>query len=93
MHDHQSTDETFIVLDGLYTRSAAQADALRGHVLEVGIKSVAGSADDVARDRPFWGDKRVALDPDKAEFCYRLCRAPEARRVVEAGTSYGLSTR
>ena len=34
----------------------------------------------------------VALDRDKAEFCYQLCRALRATRVVEAGTSYGVST-
>ncbi len=37
-------------------------------------------------------DKMVALDRDKAEFCYQLIRAPGARRVVEIGTSYGVST-
>jgi predicted O-methyltransferase YrrM len=34
----------------------------------------------------------VALDRDKAEFCYQLCRALRATRVVEAGTSFGIST-
>ncbi|WP_133908982.1 class I SAM-dependent methyltransferase [Actinophytocola oryzae] len=37
-------------------------------------------------------DKLVALDPHKAELCHLLCRALSARRVVEAGTSYGVST-
>jgi predicted O-methyltransferase YrrM len=40
----------------------------------------------------FRSDKFVALDRDKAEFCYQLCRANDARRVVEIGTSYGVST-
>lgn len=40
----------------------------------------------------FFADKLVALDTDKAEFCYLLCRATAARRVVEVGTSHGLST-
>src|SRR5437660_1774347 len=34
----------------------------------------------------------VAPDRDKAEFCYQLCRANDARCIVEAGTSYGVST-
>jgi predicted O-methyltransferase YrrM len=42
--------------------------------------------------RAFLSDKLVALDRDKAEFCYLLCRANDARHVVEAGTSYGVST-
>src|SRR6202008_2129541 len=44
------------------------------------------------RSRPSWSDKFVALDRDKAEFCYQLCRATDVRRVVEVGTSYGVST-
>lgn len=40
----------------------------------------------------FLSDKMVALDRDKAEFCYLLCRALRATRVVEAGTSFGIST-
>ena len=40
----------------------------------------------------FLADKMVALDRDKAEFCYQLCRSLQATRVVEAGTSFGIST-
>jgi len=40
----------------------------------------------------FMSDKFVALDRDKAEFCYLLCRSLDARRVVECGTSFGVST-
>jgi len=42
--------------------------------------------------RNFLADKFVALEPDKAAFCYMTCRALRARRVVEVGTSYGVST-
>ena len=45
-----------------------------------------------AEDHAFYADKLVALAPDKAEFCYGLCRAIGARRVVELGTSFGVST-
>ncbi|MEO8098566.1 MAG: class I SAM-dependent methyltransferase [Acidobacteriota bacterium] len=40
----------------------------------------------------FYSDKMVILDRDKAEFCYLLCRALKVARVVEAGTSFGVST-
>ena len=40
----------------------------------------------------FLSDKLVALDRDKAEFCYLLCRSIGASRIVEAGTSHGVST-
>ena len=34
----------------------------------------------------------MALEKDKAECCYALWRALNAKRVVECGTSYGVST-
>jgi predicted O-methyltransferase YrrM len=40
----------------------------------------------------FFRDKMVALEKVKAEYCYALCRALNAKRVVECGTSYGVST-
>ena len=40
----------------------------------------------------FFSDKLVALDRDKAELCYQLCRSLRAACVVEAGTSFGVST-
>lgn len=42
--------------------------------------------------RAYLADKLVALDKDKAEFCHLLIRAMGARRVVEVGTSFGIST-
>ncbi len=40
----------------------------------------------------FMADKLVALEPAKAQFCYLTCRALGVRRVVEVGTSHGVST-
>ena len=40
----------------------------------------------------FLSNKMVALDRDKGEFCYQLCRSIGATRIVEAGTSFGVST-
>jgi predicted O-methyltransferase YrrM len=37
-------------------------------------------------------DKFVSLDRDKAEFVYQLIVATGAKNVVEAGTSFGVST-
>ena len=45
-----------------------------------------------ARTHEFLKDKLIALDRTKAEFCYHVYRALRARRVVEAGTSFGVST-
>jgi predicted O-methyltransferase YrrM len=75
------------LLEGLYARSDAQAAALRA--FEARRATDPPTEDEV---KAFLGDKLVALDRDKAEFCYQLCRANHARRIVEIGTSFGVST-
>ena len=46
--------------------------------------------DDVSH--AFMADKLVALEAPKAQFCYLMCRALRAKRIVEVGTSHGVST-
>jgi len=77
------------LLAGLHARSDEQVAAIRSYMAER-----AGRAHPAAEDelKAFRRDKLVALDRDKAEFCYQLCRANDARRIVEAGTSWGVST-
>ncbi|KAM0746168.1 S-adenosyl-L-methionine-dependent methyltransferase, partial [Meredithblackwellia eburnea MCA 4105] len=42
-------------------------------------------------DKDVFKDRLVALDEDKCQAMYLLLRAMGARRVIEAGTSYGVS--
>ena len=42
--------------------------------------------------RAVLADKLVALDPWKCRLCYMLCRSTGATRIVEVGTSFGVST-
>jgi predicted O-methyltransferase YrrM len=42
--------------------------------------------------RRYLAEKMVALDADKSLFCHRLCLALRPHRVVEVGTSHGVST-
>jgi hypothetical protein len=51
-----------------------------------------GDEGDAGEVKAFLSDKLVALDAPKAEFCHLLIRAMGARRVVEVGTSFGVST-
>jgi predicted O-methyltransferase YrrM len=80
------------LLDRLHAQNDAQEALTHGYADEPGGGSTDGTAAQTAAGRTYWSDKLVALDPDKACFCYALCRALRARRVVEAGTSYGVST-
>jgi len=77
------------LLAGLHARSDAQAAALAEFYDRRVQDAQAPTADEI---KGFRSDKFVALDRDKAEFCYQLCRATNARRIIEAGTSYGVST-
>jgi predicted O-methyltransferase YrrM len=79
-------------VDALHARSVAQEAETGRYFSERAKKgdlSWDGLDDDANR---FMADKLVALEPLKAEFCHMLCRALAARRVVEVGTSYGVST-
>ena len=77
------------MLPGLHDASKAQDEAIRRYYREERTGPWNGME---PRDHAFMADKAVALDRDKAEFCYMICRAIGARRIVEAGTSFGVST-
>jgi predicted O-methyltransferase YrrM len=82
------------ILDGLlpslHADSLAQDEAITRYWREERTGPWTGGME--ARDHAFLADKAVALDRDKAELCYMICRAIGARRIVEAGTSFGVST-
>jgi predicted O-methyltransferase YrrM len=81
------------LLDRLHAQSDAQVDEIEAYYALRAQEGTLGKGnffdDEMHR---FFSDKLVALDRDKAEFCYQLCRALRATRIVEAGTSYGVST-
>lgn len=80
------------MLDTLYARSAGQIEALGSYFTSRAAEPDFDWNSFDSRTNQFLSDKLVALDRDKAEFCYQICRALRARRVVEAGTSFGVST-
>ncbi|TPX16204.1 uncharacterized protein E0L32_004199 [Thyridium curvatum] len=68
----------------LLARLHAESSAQEGSMTEGDFK-----------DRPFaevMKDKFIALDEDKSQYVYQLLRVLGATTVVEAGTSYGVST-
>jgi predicted O-methyltransferase YrrM len=80
------------VMERLHAASDAQNPELVAYFVR---RAQAGELDWKGLDADahrFMADKLVAFDRDKAQFCYQLCRALRARRVVEIGTSYGVST-
>jgi predicted O-methyltransferase YrrM len=80
------------LLDRLYAQHANQDEALASYFTARAQEADFDWSAFDARTNQFLSDKLVALDRDKAEFCYQICRALRAKRVVEAGTSFGVST-
>jgi len=81
------------LLDRLHSESDAQVEETDAYYdrreLEGTLDEKCSFDDEMHQ---FFSDKLVALDRDKAEFCYQICRSLQATRVVEAGTSFGVST-
>jgi predicted O-methyltransferase YrrM len=80
------------LLAKLHAESDEQTQAIREHYDEHDRAVDRSPEEQAARTKSFLSDKLYALDRDKAEFCYQLCRAIDARQIVEIGTSYGVST-
>jgi len=80
------------LLDRLYAQHASQDEALASYFTARAQEADFDWSAFDARTNQFLSDKLVALDREKAEFCYQICRALRAKRVVEAGTSFGVST-
>jgi predicted O-methyltransferase YrrM len=66
-------------LDKLHQQSLTQEASLGNYYISSGF-------DELMRD------KFIALDQDKCHFIYQLALAISARNIVEAGTSFGVST-
>src|SRR6266850_6616938 len=80
------------VINRLYIQSGSQTQEVMGYFSARAEEPSFNWNRFDARTNEFLSDKLIALDRAKAEFCYHLCRALRARRVVEAGTSFGVST-
>lgn len=79
------------LLDELYRLNDAQNSAIDEYYAN-GAERPTGYEEEGSSSRKFWRDKFVAIDRDKAEFVYLVCRSIGATRIIEAGTSFGVST-
>jgi predicted O-methyltransferase YrrM len=77
------------LLADLHARSDAQLADIERYVRDARRSRSLTKEEDF---KVYRSDKLLALDQDKGEFCYQICRAIGARRIVEIGTSYGVST-
>lgn len=80
------------VLDDLHAQAKAQFPGLIAHYASVAVQRLFGGGRDSAADAAFHRDKLIPIDPAQGWLIYLLCRSLRARRVVEFGTSFGVST-
>jgi len=81
-----------MLLQTLHTESAGQQEEIDAYFRRrIAEGSLSWNGLD-AQSTEFFRDKIVALEDEKASYCYLLCRALGARRIVECGTSHGVST-
>ena len=80
------------LLERLHQASDAQDSTVADWVAPGDIARPTGFEPFESESRGFYRDKFVAIERDKGQFCYSVCRAVGATRVVEAGTSFGVST-
>lgn len=89
-------DRARAVAERLHAQSGRQlrrsAAPMVGRMLRHRIREGTWDTTQTPDGKRWLADKLVALDPSKSALCHLLCRSLGARRVVEAGTSYGVST-
>lgn len=86
--------KTLTVLSRLHEQSSAQEKSwsIFSFYLSKYLRSFFTTTKWASRDDDFMRDKFIALEPEKCEFVYLLARAIGAKNIVEAGTSFGVST-
>jgi predicted O-methyltransferase YrrM len=80
------------VLDRLHARAGRQMPGLLAHFALEGLKGLVGATRAKDADEKFVRDKLIPIDRVQGWLIYMLCRSLQARRVVEFGTSFGVST-
>ena len=79
------------LIDRLQLQSAAQEAETHRYFAERAKRGDLSWDGLDAEAHQFMADKMVALEPAKAELCHLLCLSLRATRVVEIGTSFGVS--
>ena len=80
------------LLDRLHSASDAQLGQISEYLGDGDDRRPTGFEPTDSSARTFWHDKLVAIDADKARFVYQVARSMNARHILEAGTSHGVST-
>lgn len=80
------------VLDRLHARAGRELPGLVAHLGLGALKGLAGAKRANDSNEKYVRDKLIPIGRDQGCLIYMLCRSLQAQRVVEFGTSYGVST-
>lgn len=80
------------VLDRLHARARRELPGLVVHLALEAVKGLVGANRASDGDAKYVRDKLIPIGRGQGWLIYMLCRGLQARRVVEFGTSYGVST-
>lgn len=80
------------VLARLYAQASRQTAGPLAHYLPKLPRVLLGQKLNWNSTDGFYDDKYIALEPDQGALCYLLARSLNACRIVEFGTSFGIST-
>jgi predicted O-methyltransferase YrrM len=80
------------VLDRLHARAGQELPGLVAHFALGAVKGLVGGKRSDDSDTKYVRDKLIPIDRGQGWLIYMLCRSLQARRAVEFGTSYGVST-
>ncbi|KAL2010494.1 hypothetical protein VTN00DRAFT_6301 [Thermoascus crustaceus] len=89
-----ASQKVLSLLDHLHNQSRAQESSFAMFLFYMGryIRFLFSKQPQSSSFDDFVRDKFIALEPEKCDFLYLLARASGAMNVVEAGTSFGVST-
>ncbi len=80
------------VLGRLHRKAGRQLPGLVVHYLGLAFKSLFAGRQRMDFDPGYYRDKLIPIEPEQGWLIYLLCRSLKAKRVVEFGTSWGVST-
>ncbi len=80
------------VLDPLHRKASRQLPGLVAHIAGRALRLIVPGKTPGADDTAYYRDKLIPVDRRQGQLIYLLCRSLKAARVVEYGTSFGVST-
>jgi predicted O-methyltransferase YrrM len=80
------------ILNRLHARAGRELPGLAVHLGLHALKRLLGAKQANDDDTKYVRDKLIPIGRSQGWLIYMLCRSLQARRVVEFGTSYGVST-